>query len=124
MDVKEGTNGVNKEEVKQSIHRQLLNAARDGNLDLVKELHKKGGDINCAIMGPPEANRTDGHKRVLGYAFDHGACLLFSFTQPERGYTLEKSGNSFFSRVSMLRGPGDVSKGSFKGGMLMEEKKG
>lgn len=105
------------DEKKESIHIQLLNAARDGNFELVKELHKKGGDINCAIMGPPEAGRTNEHKKILAYAFDNKACILFSFKQPESNIQYDRSSNSFFSRVSMLRGPGDVAKGSFKTGL-------
>lgn len=108
------------EEKKETIHTQIYRAAQAGNFPLVKELHKKGGDINSVLMGATDGKRMPDGKRskecveIMSWALDNKACYLFGFTQPEKTYTLDKSNNSFFSRVSMLKGPGDVAKGSFK----------
>lgn len=102
---------MTEEKKKDSIHLQMLQAARAGNVNLVKELHKKGADINCAIMGGSDGERTPSKKQIMEYAFDNGACMLFGFTQPKTDTReLERGTNSFFSRVSMLKGPGDVSR--------------
>lgn len=50
--------------------------------------------------------------QVVEWSLQNGACLLFTFVQKESKQTSAQT-NSFFSRVSMLRGPGDVPKGSF-----------
>lgn len=52
--------------------------------------------------------------QVVEWSLQNGACLLFTFVQKATNQASGQS-NSFFSRVSMLRGPGDVPKGSFGG---------
>jgi hypothetical protein len=102
---------MSEEKKKESVDQQMLTAARSGDLDLVKQLHKKGANINCAIMGGSDGERTPTKKQIMEYAFDNGACMLFGFSQPKtETRELERGTNSFFSRVSMLKGPGDVSR--------------
>lgn len=104
----------NQSETKESIDSQMFTAAKEGKLSLVVSLHKKGGNVNSAIMGASEGDRTPEKREILNWAFDNGACLLFSFYQPKNNVEYERTHNHFFSRVSMLKGPGDVAKGSFK----------
>ena len=70
-------------------------------MERVAELQSRGADITCAGK----------QSQIAQWALDNGACLLFGFTQWEKhtgviGYKYNKN-------VSMLRGPGDVPKGTF-----------
>ena len=51
------------------------------------------------------------HKEILQWAFEKGACLLFSFKHEP--YRPVSNVSHYSHNVSMLRGPGEVSKGTF-----------
>jgi hypothetical protein len=71
--------------------------------------------MGAALRSNPE--HFDLYKRlqsIVNLSLERGACFLFSFQQkgPSREASTKK--NSFFSRVKMTKGPGDIAKGSFK----------
>jgi hypothetical protein len=89
-------------------HTQIREAARAGRFDEVKELHARGASIQCAIIGAGEGKQG----AIAQWALERGACLIFSFTQaPKTGGV---TSHSYGKNVSMLRGPGEVSKGTFR----------
>jgi len=97
------------EEKKRSTHTQMYEAAKAGQIDEVKELFARGGSVNMAVMGA-----ADGKQKVVGtWALENGACPLFSFTQPPRK-SEGKFIPQFTTRHTMLGGPGEVQRGTFK----------
>lgn len=72
--------------------------------------------LKDSIMRDPEDlslyKKLDG---LIQWSLQQGACLLFTFVQPDPSSTPYGKGSSFFTRVKMLSGPGDVKKGSFAG---------
>jgi hypothetical protein len=60
-----------------SIHTRIYNAAKAGDFDNVKSLYERGGNINMAIMGATDGN----HVTIQDWAFQNGACLLWSMQQ-------------------------------------------
>ncbi len=67
---------------------------------------------NMLLMGGTDVSPPN--KEIANLAIEYGACMLFGFTQPKSNTHTSDKVNSFFTRVSMLKGPGDVVKGSFK----------
>ena len=111
-----------------SVHTNLYNAARKGEGDKVKELLESGGDPNLLLIGAVDGKYDSGKvlnifmKNEESDIFDKmahtallkGACACFSFNH-SGGVTYSEKGNSFFTKVSMLKGPGDAQSGNFKG---------
>ncbi len=60
-----------------SIHTRIYNAAKAGDFDTVKSLYERGGNIDMAIMGATDGN----HTTIQEWAFQNGACLLWSMQQ-------------------------------------------
>jgi hypothetical protein len=82
--------------------------AQANDLEGVKAEVQKGGDINMAIMGAA-ANK---HTEVMWWAFANGACLLWSMQQVHAPVSVEVF--KYNKPISMLKGPGEVKKGTFK----------
>jgi hypothetical protein len=103
------------EEKKVSIDQQCINAARAGDVALAKELHRKGANINCVLMGGSDCENKAQRKELCEFACNQGASLLFAFTQERQQMCGAggEAGNSFFTRVQMLKGPGEAVKGTF-----------
>lgn len=100
-----------------SIDQQCINAAKAGDVALAKELYKKGANINCILMGGSECEKKVERKELCEFACTNGASLLFAFKQDAKTSASAcgtGAGDSFFTRVKMLKGPGDVMKGTFK----------
>jgi hypothetical protein len=60
-----------------SIHTLIYNSAKAGDFDNVKSLYERGGNIDMAIMGATDGN----HVTIQDWAFQNGACLLWSMQQ-------------------------------------------
>ena len=87
---------------------KVYNAAKEGNFDEVKRLVKIKADINMVIMGAYDGKQ----KEIWQWALENGACLLWGFQQEahqSRVFVMKYNKN-----ISMLRGPGEVSRGTFK----------
>lgn len=96
-----------------SVDKQLYCAAFSGDFDECVRLWKSGANINMAIMGASDPEEQSGaHKTIQKWSFENGAHLIFGMKHQQPTIAPGKS-DSFFSRISMLRGPGDVAKGSF-----------
>lgn len=96
---------------------QLYEAARRGDLEAVRTLHRQGGEIVMAMMGgadglAEEQKDKSGHKACIEYAWQEGAPVLFSIQQPKQALTTRA--NPFFTRVHMVGGIGEVPAGTFK----------
>jgi len=106
-------------------HLKVLEAARAGDLDEVKFWIKAGGSVQMAVMGAGdvlevEADNNDEAKetthknnaKVIGqWALQNGGCLLWSFSQ--RRQKSKFSVLKYNKNVSMLKGPGEVTRGTF-----------
>ncbi len=102
-----------------SLEVRSFEFAKAGNLDELSELFKTcgSGDINkqffldMAIMGAHEGKV----KSTYDWALKNGASLLWGIQQPKPKwiYTRDKS-LTYGKNISMLKGPGEVSKGTFK----------
>ena len=118
----------------------VYNTAYDEKFVEMKEAVQNGSDPDLAIMGicskqtellkgavePVEikavyATLTDKEKarvkaleKNLWWSVGEGACLLWGIQQKDGTRRDDTKGNSFFSRVSMRKGPGDVARGTFK----------
>ncbi len=84
----------------------LYQAAFEGREDDAKFLVKNGGDINMVIMGASDGK----HRNLQQWAFENGACILFSFKTSTESSIIE---HRYPKNLSMIRGPGEVSKGTF-----------
>ncbi len=84
----------------------IYDAALIGNFEEVKKLCTNCTDYTMAIIGA-----SDGKQReIQQWALENGACFLFSFkTFPEERINLVR----YTKNISMLKGPGDVPKGTF-----------
>lgn len=105
------------DEKKVSIDQQCFNAAKAGDISLAQELYRKGANTNMMVMGGSECENKLARKQLCEFALEHGASWLFAFTQDQTTSVSacgSGSGNSFFTRVSMLKGPGEAKKGTFK----------
>lgn len=91
-----------------SIHSLVYELAKNNQFEELKEKVEKGADINMVIMGASDGKNKD----ICQWAFQNGACLLFSYTQSiqETATIVSK----YSKNISMLKGPGEVSKGTFK----------
>lgn len=120
--------------------QRVWDMAYQGDLEGLKSLSLTQDDADMAIMGASSASfellkgaqfpeeiktilptldeKTRKQAKVLSdivwYGVSQGGCLLWSIQQTEAKGGETKQ-NSFFSRVSMRKGPGDIQKGSFKG---------
>jgi uncharacterized protein YjiK len=86
-----------------------------GDMEGLQEAFKAPSKFyaDMALMGATDANPVQ--KNVAKFALEKGSNFIFGFThEAPKQVKIEKPGN-FFSRVSMLNGPGDVPKGTFKG---------
>ncbi len=83
---------------------EIYNAAKNGNLELVMDLHQKGGSIVMALMGASESSAPES-KKCLKYALDNDAPVLFSIQQPKIEI---QRGSSFFTRVKRVGGWGEA----------------
>ncbi len=105
-------------EEKKSIDQRCLTAAKAGDVQKAIDLYNRGANINCVLMGGSDCEIKAARKELCEFACNHGACLLFAFKQDS---TTSSSacgtgpGNSFYTRVKMLKGPGEATKGTFKG---------
>jgi hypothetical protein len=86
-----------------------LESAKIGDLEAVKKYVKAGGSVHLALIGASD----HGHKEVCKWALDNGACLLFCIQQPE---VHKEKLIKYNKPISMLKGPGEVKKGTFNGG--------
>lgn len=97
------------DEIREKYGESKLETEHPNDPRLVKQL------LAEAIKANPEdfalyKNLT----QVVEWSLQNGACLLFTFVQKNvQPVNNAHISNAFFSRVSMLRGPGDVPKGSF-----------
>ncbi len=90
---------------------QLWFSAKDGDAKLCESLRQSGANINMAIMGVCECQDVAARKFIGDWALDKGACLLFAIQQKHEGLV---EGMKYNKNLSMLRGPGDIAKGTFK----------
>ena len=105
-----------------SVDKQLYNAAAESSFDEVKKLHAAGGNINMVIMGcfdgpcNPDGSKGPCSKEIYQYSLENGACILFGCRDPvdQQHKDTQTKPNSFFTRISMLKGPGEVAKGTFR----------
>lgn len=89
-----------------------LESAKLGDLEAVQKYVKAGGSVHLALIGGSDGQ----HKTVCKWALDNGACLLFGIQQ----HHVPKEKLIKYSKpISMLKGPGEVSKGTFSGGGLI-----
>jgi hypothetical protein len=105
-----------------SIEKQLYNAAAAADFNECKRLYQEGANINMAIMGSVDGpidqsakEKNALQKEIWQWSIENGACMIFGFrTNPNATKKpAEEKPDSFFTRVSMRRGPGDVLKGTF-----------
>ena len=89
-----------------SIDSQAYVAALEGKEEEARALVKLGANINCVIMGASDGK----HKKLQQWAFENGACFVFSFQSSSTESIVQ---HKYGKNLSMLRGPGDVPKGTF-----------
>ena len=122
----------------------IYDAAFSEQYDVLKNICKTDGDFTMAIMGicsrqeellqnartpkemkkvyktlsQEEKKRVKALEKMWQWCADNGACMLFGIQQDPKPYqqNTRNKGDSFFNRVSMRRGPGDIAKGSFAKG--------
>jgi len=72
------------------INCDVYEAAMNGDFKTMKDLHDKGANINCILMGAstgrdnaktPEEKRR--FEKVVNSALEKGACFIFSFQHRE-----------------------------------------
>jgi hypothetical protein len=88
------------------MNSQVYNAALEGKEEEVKLLVKSGADINMAIMGAADGKQ----KQLQQWAFENGACILFSFQTSIPGSIVT---HKYGKNLSMIKGPGEIAKGTF-----------
>ena len=108
---------------------QVYNAAKKGNFDEVKRLVDLKADINMVIMGAEDGKQEimdttdekqkeimrasiEKQKEIKEWAFKNGACFLFGFQS--QSHQAIASVMKYNKNISMLKGPGDVPRGTFK----------
>ena len=91
-----------------SYDTQVYNAAKEGNFTEVKRLVAMKADINMVIMGASDGKQ----KEIQQWAFENGACLLWGFQQEQHRPKVQVM--KYNKNISMLRGPGEVARGTFK----------
>lgn len=64
-----------------------------------------------AVIGALDA--TPKQKEAGEWALLHGACLLWTFVQPKTIYEIDPDAAIYNKPISMLKGPGEVPKGTF-----------
>jgi hypothetical protein len=103
-----------------SVDLQIFEAGQKGDLDAVKNLHQHGANIHMALMGATYDEKTSKEQRqVAEYAFENGAHLLFGLSRTkmvelnQTALTMSRP-NSWFTRVKMVGGIGEVPSGTFK----------
>jgi hypothetical protein len=97
------------------------------NFELVKTLYQQKPSVHMANMSICGAGNTfEKHAKdskeakaameILHWAMGLGGCLLFFQRSTFRDLdpSSGEKPNSFFTRVSMRKGPGDIAKGTFK----------
>lgn len=94
----------------ENINLGIYNAAVEGDLEKVKDLYVQGGDINMAIMGASDGK----HKEISHWALNNGACFIFGFQHQASTVEYVKTNKAYGKNISMLRGPGEVVRGTFK----------
>ena len=82
---------------------ELLNGAVEP--EKVKEIFKS--------LSNSDKQRVKELEKWIWQCVEHGACLLWAIQQPNPGFVY-KQGNFYNKNLSMLKGPGDIPKGSFK----------
>lgn len=90
--------------------QKVYDYAKEGDFDEVKELVQLGADINMVMMGASEGK----HGQICYWALLNGACMLWGIKQePQRN---KVSVMKYNKSISMLKGPGEVARGTFSGG--------
>lgn len=91
--------------------------AREGKLSELQELFSKVGNgwsrqyfLDMAIMGAHEGKKEPEYM----WAWKNGASLLWGIQQPKRDILVRDREHTYPKNLSMLRGPGEVAKGTFK----------
>jgi len=94
------------------IDLKVFDCAEKGDLKTVETLLEKGASPNMCLMGSTSKNGelTKERKTIANLALTYGADLLFGFYQDD--HRTERKGDSFFTRVKMLKGPGEVKRGT------------
>ncbi len=91
---------------------EIYEAAKFGNLDLVQALHKQNSSdqfiIQMAIIGAVENRNSE----IAQWALENGACLIFAIKHLPNAQSIIS--HDYSKRLSMLNGPGEVTKGTFK----------
>ena len=101
---------------------------RDADLDAVIAVYAgcastqvRHSFLNMALMGATDGvmdtelkHLSEQRKKIVKWCLENGASYMWCGTQPAGTWVWEKS-NDTNRELSMLRGPGEVSKGSFKG---------
>jgi hypothetical protein len=90
---------------------QLWISAKEGDVKRCGSLWRSGGNINMAIMGACDCPDSTTRELIQNWAWHNGACILFSIQQTHENLV---EGMKYNKNISMLRGPGDVAKGTFK----------
>jgi len=89
-------------------------AAYEGRLDDVKVMHQSYSGPIQLILSMIVMGATDGDQKAVGnWALVQGACILFAFKQPRKEFVRDTRDSN--QQLSMLRGPGEVKKGTFVG---------
>lgn len=84
------------------VETQMLVAATAGDLIKCKELFGRGACIHLAVIGA-----SNGKQKEVGFwALENGGCFIFSFQHTATAKTAKS--------MSMLKGPGEVKRGTFK----------
>jgi hypothetical protein len=95
-----------------SDYLDIYEAAKAGNFSLVEEIYKHNESdkfiVQMAIIGAAESKQTS----IVFWALEHGACLLFALQQGSTAHSIVS--HNYSKRLSMLKGPGEVLKGTFK----------
>jgi hypothetical protein len=105
-------------------YTEIREAAEALDFDKVKALYNDKKEVhmlNMAIVGAGNTferkQEQEKCKLILQWATGLGGCMLF-FTkkeeEKEKLVTSSEKPDSFFTRVSMRKGPGEVRKGTFK----------
>jgi len=114
-------------------HLKLLEAARAGDIEDAKYWFNKGGSIQMAVMGAGDVMEgnvqfdaetkhdkkareakeawIDNVKTIGKWAMENGGCFLWSFTQGAKQSKF--SVLKYNKNISMLKGPGEVARGTF-----------
>lgn len=87
----------------------IREAAQAGDFETVKQLFSRGASVDMALIGASATKQ----KHIQQWSIENGASVLWSFDQePPKCHV---SALKYSKNVSMLRGPGEVAKGTFQG---------